>query len=275
MKTKFNLLCFLLLLVLAAQAQSPQGCGMHIIPNPESDCLIEDYLERYPNMVEPGSGDCLLACGGASVTYTAVCPGAVRYSWTISGADTALASGHTARVIWGNEETGHISVTAVLSDSTLCTAEACIILIEPPKAAFTSVPAWHYDSTGKKIIEVCLGQTLELHDRSEAGRTPITGYYWESCFGSSSTQDFTASNYSGNSEYPITHCVTNECGCQDCEEITLRVLDSASLRLSCHGTVCRCGDQLAHILRTVITGNENARFPGCAVLSGISIALCI
>lgn len=240
MKTKFLLpLLTLLTLILAAQAQSLQGCGMHIIPNPESDCLIEDYLERYPNMVEPGAGDCLLACGGATVTYTAVCPGAVRYSWNISGADTALASGHTARVIWGNEETGHISVTAVLADSTLCTAEACILLIEPPRVAFTSVPAWHYDSTGKKIIEVCLGQTLELHDRSEAGRTPITGYYWESCFGSSSTQDFTASNYSGNSEYPITHCVTNECGCQDCEEITLRVLDSASLRLSCHGTVCQ------------------------------------
>ena len=177
MKTKFNLLCFLLLLVLAAQAQSPQGCGMHIIPNPESDCLIEDYLERYPNMVEPGAGDCLLACGGATVTYTAVCPGAVRYLWTISGADTALASGHTARVIWGNEETGHISVTAVLADSTLCTAEACILIIEPPKAAFSSVPEWYYDSAGNKVIEICLGQTLWLHDRSEAGRTPITGYY--------------------------------------------------------------------------------------------------
>ena len=238
MKTKFNLLCFLLLLILAARAQSPQGCGMHIIPNPESNCLIEDYLERYPNMAEPGTGDCLLTCGGDTVTYTAVCSGAVRYSWSVFGADTTIASGYTAKVFWGNEQTGHVSVTAVLSDSSLCTAEACILIIEPPKAAFTSVPAWHYDSAGKKVIEVCIGQTIWLYDRSETGHTPITGYYWESCFGSASTQNHSISPDAG-SEYVITHCVTNECGCQDCEFITLRVLDTAPLELSCHGTVCQ------------------------------------
>ena len=232
MKTKFNLLCFLLLLILAARAQSPQGCGMHIIPNPESNCLIEDYLERYPNMAEPGTGVCLLTCGGDTVTYTAVCSGAVRYSWSVFGADTTIASGYTAKVFWGNEQTGHVSVTAVLSDSSLCTAEACILIIEPPKAAFTSVPAWHYDSAGKKVIEVCIGQTIWLYDRSE------TGYYWESCFGSASTQNHSISPDAG-SEYVITHCVTNECGCQDCEFITLRVLDTAPLELSCHGTVCQ------------------------------------
>ena len=239
MKTKLFLPLFTLLtLVLAAPAQSPQGCGMHIISGFDSECLIEDYLERYPNMVEPGSGDCLLACGGDTVTYTAVCSGAVSYSWSVYGADTILASGHMVKVFWGDEGTGRVSVTAVLSDSSLCTAEACILIIEPPEAAFSSVPEWYYDSAGNKTIEVCAGQTLWLYDRSEAGHTPITGHYWYSCFGASSAQNHTLTPDAGG-EYYIEHFVTNECGCEGREIINLRVLDSASLRLSCHGTVCQ------------------------------------
>lgn len=93
-----------MLLILAAPAQSPQGCGLHIISAPEIDCLIDDYLERYPNMVAPGVGDCLLACGRDTVTYSAVCPGAVRYSWTVTGADTVINSGHTAKVLWSSTQ---------------------------------------------------------------------------------------------------------------------------------------------------------------------------
>lgn len=239
MKTRIHLLCVILLFVLTAPAQSPQGCGLHIIPAPEIDCLIDDYLERYPNMVEPGVGDCLLACGKDTVTYSAVCPSAVRYSWTVTGADTVISSGHTAKVLWGPTEAGHISVTAILSDSSICTADACILLIEPPTAACASVPAWHYDSTGNRVIEVCLGQTVWLYDRSDAGLVPVTGHYWHSCFGASSSQDLSLTPSVGNTIFEVTHCVTNECGCEDCEIVYLRVMDSAVLQLSCHGTVCQ------------------------------------
>ena len=239
MKTKLHLLCILMLLILAAPAQSPQGCGLHIIPTPEIDCLIDDYLERYPNIVEPGASDCLLACRRDTVIYTAVCPGAVHYSWTVTGADTVISSGHTAKVLWGSNEAGHISVTAILSDSSFCTADACILLIEPPAAACASVPAWHYDSTGNKVIEVCLGQTVWLYDRSEAGLVPVTGHYWNSSLGASSSQNLSLTPSVANTAFEVTHCVTNECGCEDCEIVYLRVMDSAVLQLSCHGTVCQ------------------------------------
>ena len=238
---KKNLFPLLLLLlfcgILSVQAQS--GCNLHIESDFDSECLLTEYAREHPYLNELDLGDCILACKGSTVSYTVIGPNDAQFSWTVIGAASYYPSNQnrTMVVTWGNETQGIISVNMVTANSNTCTAELCVVLIDPPQIASTTVPAYYIDQHGVKVIEVCLNETVELMDASVAGQTPIVGYMWDTPFGDASTPNHTiVANQTG--EHIIEHYVQNECGCEDYEEIRIRVLNSEKIELSCYGTVC-------------------------------------
>jgi hypothetical protein len=74
MNKKLFLLFMPLLLcgVLPVLAQS--GCNLYIESDFDSECLLTEYIRDYPYPNELDLGDCILACKGNTVTYTAVGP---------------------------------------------------------------------------------------------------------------------------------------------------------------------------------------------------------
>ncbi|MBR0525989.1 MAG: T9SS type A sorting domain-containing protein [Prevotella sp.] len=250
MNKKLFLLFMPLLLcgVLPVLAQS--GCNLYIESDFDSECLLTEYIRDYPYPNELDLGDCILACKGNTVTYTAVGPNDAQYSWTVIGAASYYPSNQnrTMVVTWGNEQLGSISVNMVTANSNTCTAELCLVLIDPPQIASATVPAYYIDQQGRKVIEVCLNETVELMDLSIAGETPIVGYRWETPFGDASTPNHTiVANQTG--KYTIEHYVQNECGCEDYEEITISVLKSEEIEISCYGTVCAGSEATYTLLR--------------------------
>ena len=234
--------------VLPVLAQS--GCNLYIESDFDSECLLTEYIRDYPYPNELDLGDCILACKGNTVTYTAVGPNDAQYSWTVIGAASYYPSNQnrTMVVTWGNEQLGSISVNMVTANSNTCTAELCLVLIDPPKVASSTVPAYYIDEQGRKVIEVCLNETVELMDLSIAGETPIVGYRWETPFGDASTPNHTiVANQTG--KYTIEHYVQNECGCEDYEEISISVLKSEEIEISCYGTVCAGSEATYTLLR--------------------------
>ena len=238
-----KILLFLLLSLLFfdgnIMAQVQQECDLYLNTDFDSDCLLDDYLERFPELLELGSDECMLACRGNTVQYTAVCPNGIQYSWNIIGAQnyTLINQNRTAVVTWGNGNIGNVSVSVLTTDSMTCSIETCVFLMESPVAACSSVPLYYYEQSNK-VIEICFGETIDFTDMSSAGRTPITGYFWESDFGTASSQNYSLTP-SQEGEFKLNHCVWNECGCSDCETIIIRVLPRVELELSCHGTVCQ------------------------------------
>ena len=221
-------------------------CDLYITTNFDSECLLTEYIKGNPTLWDQGLEDCLQACKGNTVQYTAVCSSTVtQYSWTISGAASYYFTNQnrTAVVTWGNyNDVGLISVNVVTSDTNACTTEACVLLMESPQIASSTIPYYYYDQQGRKVIEVCLNEVVELMDMSTAGQTPIVGYQWITPFGNASTPDHSIiAKQTG--EYIIKHLVQNECGCEGYEEFLLRVLEPAKLELSCYGTVCATSNE--------------------------------
>ena len=235
-KILFPLLSLLFCGISSLQAQ----CDLFITTNFDSECLLTEYIKERPSLWEQDFGNCLLACKGNTVQYTAVCSGTVsQYSWTISGAASYYFTNQnkTAVVTWGNNnDVGNISVNVVTSDTNSCTEEVCVLLMESPTIGSNTVPNY-YNQNGQKVIEVCRGQTIELMDMSTTELTPIVGYQWITPFGDASTPNHTIiASQTGN--FSIKHFVQNECGCEGYEEIILRVVEELKLELSCYGTVC-------------------------------------
>ena len=221
------------------RAQSQSGCGLYINSDFESECLLTDYNACGPYYLELESSDCILACKGGTVRYTVVCDNASQYSWVISGAYNYYLTnqGQTAVVTWGSGLTGNISVSVVVGDTNTCSAETCVLLMDSPDAESSSVPSFYYTQDGEKVIEICLGETIDFVDMSSTVRTPITGHYWESMFGAASTQNHSLTPLA-EGEFSLSHCVRNECGCEDCEDYRIIVKPPVELNLSCYGAVC-------------------------------------
>lgn len=238
------------LLPLRSTAQTP--CDLRIISDFDAECLLQDLLENALLIPDMPTANCALACQNNRVTYRAECSERGSYSWNISGASSFSISsdGSSASILWSNANSGNIMVTFVASDSSsICTAELCLFLLEPPTVGCTSVPSYYIDEDGNKVIEVCIGEDVKFFDQSEGNNLTITGYMW-SCpdwphspsiydygFGHYSTPNCTYQT-TQSGEYIIEHRVVNLCGCEDSEEIILRVSEPAELELSCYGTVC-------------------------------------
>ena len=241
----FLIMSLLLSGVLEVLAQS--GCDLYITSDFDSECLLTEYYKEDTNMLSMGIEDCVLACKGNTVQYTAVCPNGVQYFWTVSGAASyhPTSQGNSIVVNWGFDNTGSVSVNVVTADSNTCSAELCVLLIESPTVGSSTVPLAYLQGE-QRIIEVCRGETITMTDTSTAGQTPITGYFWNTPFGNASTQNHSVvATQSGT--FTFTHSVQNECGCESTEQYIVKVTEPVKLNLSCYGTVCE-GTQATYTL---------------------------
>lgn len=234
-----NQLVLLLILYIPVAALSQTDCDLYINPSFESDCILTEYDKEDTALMEFDPG-CMAACKGMTVQYDAVCGNGSQFVWTISGASSYQLSNQnrTAHVTWGSNSLGNIMVQANIADSIICTAETCVQLLEPPHVESQTIPDFYYDPIGgTKWIDICLGTEIQLMDMSTTDETPIVGCCWETPYGNAYT-----SNYSiiptQSGEFLIKHKIVNECGCEDMEQIKVRVLEPVDLQLSCYGTVC-------------------------------------
>ena len=254
MQKKHLVLSFLILFLLPAILLAQSECELHISPDFASDCLLTSYHNEDDSLHSEDLGDCLLACNGNVVSYTAVCDNAVSYTWDITGATTynLTNQNRTAEVTWGNGETGHVVVTVVTTDNNTCSAEACVRLIGSPLIGSKTVPNYYINDYGELTIEMCLGETIELTDTSSTEETPLTGCIWRTPMGDFSTPACTIT-IPQSDEFVIEHEVQNECGCKATESIKVNVVEPANMRLSCYGTVCEG-----------TTANYFLEFPDCS-----------
>ena len=239
MQQKYLVFSILLLILSPVLSLAQSECGLHIHSNFDSDCILTSYHNENDSLHGEDFGDCLLACKGNQVSYTAICDSAVSFTWNITGATTYSLTNQnrTAVVKWGTAEVGQIDVSVVTTSNNTYTAETCVKLIESPHIASATVPAYYIDQNGYLNIETCVGETIEFIDMSSAGTTPLTGYTWRTPMGIFSTPSC-AITIPQSGEFVIEHELQNECGCKAYERINVRVVEPADLRLSCYGTVC-------------------------------------
>jgi plastocyanin len=117
----------------------------------------------------------------------------------------------------------------------MCTATKNIVLIEKPIVGSTVVPGYT-DIGGAKVIRVCVGEDIEFTDASSTSNSDISGYYWDSPYGTVSTKDYVIEDI--QQDVKVIHRVYNNCGCYDEEEYKIEIIKGKPLQLSCYGTVC-------------------------------------
>lgn len=214
---------------LIGNAQS--GCNVIITSNFDSKCVLTD--EKGNILIE--KGEAMLACKESQVIYTATSSDATSYTWTIIGAYSYSANGNTVTVNWNNGNTGKVTVQIATSDGSICEATKDIFLIEKPQIGSSSIPSYRWEN-GIKVIDICLGETVTFTNESATSNTDLIGHYWESIYGTASTENYTIENVMQGTK--VTHRIINNCGCEAEETYEIRILEGQKLELSCYGTVC-------------------------------------
>lgn len=255
-------------LPLIAIAQTPPQSTCSVVLVPEGDYLC--ILERAPLDLSVAR-----ACRGNMVCYTAVASSGTTLTWEVEGGSwDPLTTGTQCCVTWGDDAGGRVTVMATDVTGNECTATIQVVLEDKPVIGLRSVPNYIVNPSDptSKTITVCSGDSVTLTDNSTSLLTPITGYFWESSFGTSvgSSFSFTAPS---QGTYTIYHRVYNECGCYDEEEITLKVGESCDYDLSCVGTVCAksivtyniddasCTDYLWNVEGGTLVGGQHTPSP--------------
>lgn len=217
---------------------SPADCAVFITGDFESECILplgkpDTYLNE--------EGVSLIACQGGTVTYTAHLVGnasAVAWSWYVSGAVTWTDHGDgSITVHWAGGDTGFLSVDVTDADINICSVEKSVLLMERPVAVVNTVPPYVVDS-GRYVVYVCRGESVDFIDESTLQNGDLAGYYWYNDYShiSASSRNFHVSNVMETQT--VSHRVYNNCGCYDSIEFEIRIRYGVPLELSCYGTVC-------------------------------------
>lgn len=228
---KFVFFITSILIAIILNAQS--GCDVIITSNFESQCVLT--LEKGDPLKELDG--LILACKDSEVEYYATSTDVITYNWTVTGANSYIIinNGAGVRVNWSNGNIGEVKVQVITQDGSACESIKHIVLIEKPQIQSSSIPNYRFEN-GIKVIEVCLGESVTFTNESITSNTDIVGHYWESIYGSASTENYTIENIM--QETKVIHKIINNCGCEDEERYEIRILEGKKLELSCYGTVC-------------------------------------
>lgn len=269
----------------SAMGQS-NDCNVQIRSGFNPDCVATAYppdadggkpptlLRRvFPVMrLDFTSKDCIKGCQGNPTYYYAESEGAVRYIWTVSGAEntTVIGNGESILIEWGYGNFGTIKVEAITSDSSYCSTQICVQLINSPRVESTSIPAYIVESEGVKRIEICLGGSIAFIDESIPGSTPIIGHFWgnENAEEAVSTPNYVFTPQSSG-DYEVIHIVQNECGCQSREIYKITVREwGENLELSCFGLACAGSVQTYEAVSPTNCDAYNWSVEGGTIVSG-------
>jgi hypothetical protein len=240
MKKNIVIICLLLWGIFTHNLKAQEGCNAAITPGTMPLCIMSDYMEDGSGRVLPVETgllpNCLRACKGSSVNYSAAVQAGDSCTWAVSGAVsfTVTNGGRTLRVQWGSGNDAMIWLTVLTASGHVCTAEQCVELIESPVAQSVSFPPYMPEGD-MKVITVCRGQEVRLEDRSEAGSSAITGSMWVGEFGHAEGKVFT---FIADHEGEIVHIVMNDCGCESKEAYRVVMREGRLPEITCYGTAC-------------------------------------
>lgn len=227
-------------------------CNVQIRSSFDSECMLTAYPEINPkisttdgeiSVLQTGGYCDYQACRGNTVIYYAETQGdVIAYEWNIIGAsDYEVSNDETfVTVTWGDGSLGSVSVNIITASGNTCSSVVSVQLNESPFVGSSTVPPYYIDVNGRRVIEVCIGQSIDFMDESESNDSPITAWYW---YDNHSGRTASTPNYTIEATHPgsfkIEHHVYNECGCVSKEEYILNVLKfDVEYELSCYGTVC-------------------------------------
>jgi hypothetical protein len=231
-----RLILFILILINVNIIVAQNVCNVVITSSFESKCVLttdkDNLIDELPNEI--------LACKESIVTYTANVNGGASniqsLTWTVIGANSyTVNNDNTVTVHWGINNTGQVTAQVITNEGYTCTATKNVVLIEKPVIGSTTNPPYEYEGGGK-VIKVCVGTDVEFTDASSTANSDISGYYWDSPYGTVSTKDYTIENIQQGVK--VIHRIYNNCGCYDEEEYKIEVIEGEQLKLSCYGTVC-------------------------------------
>ena len=231
------ILSFIIGFLYTISGVAQNNISVNIIPLGDNQCNTYNMDGEYVIL----NDQLIKTCKGNEATYVATGQNLTNFTWTVTGGNYSLSANNSqCTVTWGQGDLGVVEVTATNSSGDECSDRLEVILEDNPKCRSTSVPAYFYDLSNpdRKDLYVCLGDSITFIDNSYSTTTPIVGYYWDSPWGTSSsnTYSFTAQTIGDN--YKITHKVFNECGCYDSEIIYIHVAEACSTQMNCYGTVC-------------------------------------
>lgn len=257
---KFVFFIASILIAIIINAQS--GCDVIITSNFESQCVLT--LEKGDPLKELDG--LILACKDSEVEYYATSTDVITYNWTVTGANSYIIinNGAGVRVNWSNGNIGEVKVQVITQDGSACESIKHIVLIEKPQIQSSSIPNYRFEN-GIKVIEVCLGESVTFTNESITSNTDIVGHYWESIYGSASTENYTIENIM--QETKVIHKIINNCGCEDEERYEIRILEGKKLELSCYGTVCE-GSEVTYEAMNVNCNQYNWFVEGGIIKSG-------
>jgi hypothetical protein len=264
MKKNIIIVNLLLWGIFTHNLQAQESCNGSISPSTLPLCQMTYYPSEKP--VETGETDCMKACKGGRVDYTASVQAGDSCIWAVNGATSSsvINGGHTLRVVWNYGAGGMIWLTVITADGHVCAAEQCIELIESPVAQSVSFPAY-MPADNEKIITVCKGQEVRLEERSTAGSSAITGSLWSGDFGNGEGDVFL---FTAHHEGKVEHKVINDCGCESTETYRIVLRQGLQLELSCYGTACEGSSASYKLLNAPLCAAYNWVVEGGDIVSG-------
>jgi len=235
MKSVITIL-MLMLVHTAIFAQAP--CSITIEPSFDSECIITDFDGKLSDFIQSES-NCNFVCKNSEVTYKAVGINGT-YTWYVwgVGANSYTTQGNTLTVQWGNNALGTVRVEVTTANGSVCSAEMCVVLFDPPQIGAIILPTYNYVG-GVKVIDICLGETISFTDNSTAtGTSPIVSHYWGSPYGIADTEYYEIIPSQAGS-FQVEHTIINSCGCKSSEiyEVVVRNTE-LNFELECYGTAC-------------------------------------
>lgn len=233
-KTLFFLL---FLLPLFSFAQN----GTHITWNFQVACI--DFSSETPekpredNSIvweEISNGPCIRVCENKLVTYTVHGNNIQNVQWSVNGGilnPLGPQPSLNASIKWGIAGSGAINITITYTNGTQETATLCIEKIKGPKPAIAIAAG---GST-----EICLNSPVYFDNLTNAnGGTNVIHYLWDFGDGTTSTLFEPNHSYAVAGSYEVTLTATNECNCSNTTSITIDVLNSNPVVISCASVVC-------------------------------------
>ncbi len=231
------ILAFIVGFLYTISGVAQNNISVKIIPLGDNQCITYNSDGEHTIL----NDQVIKACKGNEVAYVAIGQNLTNFTWTVTGGNYSLSANNSqCTVTWGQGDLGVVEVTASNTSGDDCSDRLEVILENKPKCRSTSVPAFicNLSNPDQKDLYVCLGDSITFIDNSYSTTTPIIDYYWESPWGTSSSNTYSFTAQSIGDDYKILHKVFNECGCYDSEIIYIHVAQACSTQMNCYGTVC-------------------------------------
>ena len=198
-------------------------------------CQVLDTIQREDNQSWfNDDGECIRACAGSTITYTAHGFVGSTYNWIIDGGTIQNSTDSTRTIKWpDNPGLGNITLTELSNSGCKRTISLCIEIIEKPLARFKVLP---------KGGTACLHQDYIFTDSSKGSNSsPIIHWLWDfgdGTFYSTSTFNSPTHAYTTPGKKVVKLIVKNACNCTDTAKMNLDVMSDPSIKIKCASVLC-------------------------------------